>query len=246
MGSGKRASLKQPAGGKNRKGFYRFIKWGCGLLVTLVLFSILQVVTLRYVDPPFFLINPLKAVVLESGFRTPEISTKWRSLKQISPHIKRAVLAAEDQRFLTHNGFDLIELNEALKDMATGKGFRGASTITMQMARTVFLWPDRTWIRKGLEAYYTVLLEIFLPKRRILEVYLNTVDWGKEIKGIESAAQTYFHTSAEHLSKGQAALLAAILPSPHRWSPTKPNAQVLSRQKRILKDMNQMALPQAK
>ena len=243
MGSGKKAGLKKPAGKKNRGWFYRVIKWGCGLLVMLVLISILQVVSLKYIDPPFFLINPIRAMISGFNSQAAEIPVNWRSLKQVSPHIERAVLAAEDQRFLTHNGFDLIELNEALKEMATGKGFRGASTITMQVARTVFLWPDRTWTRKGLEAYYTVLLEIFLPKKRILEVYLNTVDWGKEIKGIEAAAQTYFHVSARRLSREQAAFLAAILPSPHRWSPTKPNAQVLSRQKRIFRDMNQMPLP---
>ena len=209
----------------------------------LVVISIVQVISLKYVDPPFFLINPIRGIISGLSARAADIPVTWRSLKQVSPHIERAVLAAEDQRFLAHNGFDLIELNEALKEMATGKGFRGASTITMQVARTVFLWPDRTWIRKGFEAYYTVLLEIFLPKKRILEVYLNTVDWGKEIRGIEAAAQGYFHVSARRLSREQAAFLAAILPSPHRWSPTKPNAQVLSRQKRIFRDMNQMALP---
>jgi monofunctional glycosyltransferase len=243
MGRGKKADLKKPAGKKNREWFYRVIKWGCGLLVMLVLISILQVVSLKYIDPPCFLINPIRAIISGVSSQAAEIPVNWRSMKQISPHIERAVLAAEDQRFLTHNGFDLIELNEALKEMATGKGFRGASTITMQVARTVFLWPDRTWLRKGLEAYYTVLLEVFLPKKRILEVYLNTVDWGKEIQGIEAAARTYFHVSARRLSREQASFLAAILPSPHRWSPTKPNAQVLSRQKRIFRDMNQMPLP---
>ena len=209
----------------------------------LVFVSLLQVLSLRYVDPPSFLITPFKSLALGFSSKTPEASGRWRSFRQISPHIKRAVLAAEDQRFLTHRGFDFIELNKALKDMATGKGYRGASTISMQVARTVFLWPARTWVRKGLEAYYTVLLELFLSKKRILEVYLNTVDWGKGIRGVGEAANAYFHVSASRVSRGQAALLAAVLPSPHRWSPAKPNARVLKRQKRILKDMNIMALP---
>ena len=238
MGSSKKAGIK-----KNRERFYRIIKWGCGLLVMLVFMSVLQVFSLRYIDPPFFLITPFKSIALRFSPQTPEISMHWRSLKQISPHIKRAVLAAEDQRFPAHTGFDFIELNDALKDMATGKGYRGASTITMQVARTVFLWPARTWIRKGFEAYYTVLLELFLSKKRILEVYLNTVDWGKGIRGVGAAAETYFHVSASRLSRSQAALLAAVLPSPHRWSPIKPNPRVLRRQKRILKDMNKMPLP---
>jgi monofunctional glycosyltransferase len=238
MGSGKKAGVK-----KSRKRFYRIIKWGCGLLMVLVFMSILQVFSLRTLDPPAFLVTPFKSITLGFSPKTPEMSMHWRSFKQISPHIKKAVLAAEDQRFLAHKGFDFIELNKALKDMATGKGYRGASTITMQVARTVFLWPSRTWTRKGLEAYYTVLLELFLSKKRILEVYLNTVDWGKGIRGVGAAAEAYFHVSAGRLSRGQAALLAAVLPSPHRWSPIKPNARVLRRQKRILKDMNKMPLP---
>ena len=211
----------------------------------LLLMSILQVFCLKYINPPFFLIAPVRSIASGFGTRKPDMSTRWSSFGEISPHIKRAVLAAEDQRFLTHKGFDFIELNEALKDMTMGRGFRGASTITMQVARTVFLWPDRSWTRKGLEAYYTVLLEMFLSKRRILEVYLNTVDWGKGIRGIGAAAKAYFHVSANRLSKGQAALLAAVLPSPHRWSPVKPNARVIGRQKRILEDMKKMPLPGA-
>ena len=243
MGSGKKTGKNKSAVNKRNKGFYRIIKWGCGLFVMLFFISIVQVFALRYVDPPFFLITPIRSAITLFRSQTPKLSVKWRAYGKISPHIKRAVLAAEDQRFLTHNGFDFIELNDALKDMATGKGFRGASTLTMQVARTVFLWPARTWLRKGLEAYYTILIEIFLSKKRILEFYLNTVDWGKGIRGVEAAAKKYFHVSAGHLSRKQAALLAAVLPSPHRWSPATPNTWVLKRQKKILRDMNQMPLP---
>jgi monofunctional biosynthetic peptidoglycan transglycosylase len=246
MGNGKKRGVKKSAGKKRRKLFHGIIKWLCGLLLILVLMSILQVSSLRYMDPPFFLITPLRSIISVFSPQEVDTSANWRSFDQISPHMKRAVLAAEDQRFLTHKGFDFVELNQALKDMATGKGYRGASTITMQTARTVFLWPDRSWTRKGLEAYYTVLLEIFLPKRRILEVYLNTVDWGKDIRGVEAAARSYFHVSADRLSREQAALLAAVLPSPHRWSPNKPNARVLRRQQRILQDMKLMPLPKAR
>jgi monofunctional biosynthetic peptidoglycan transglycosylase len=133
-------------------------------------------------------------------------------------------------------------MNEAIKDMAAGKGFRGASTITMQVARTVFLWPDRSWLRKGAEAYYTVVIEIFWTKKRIFEIYLNTVDWGTGVKGVEAASRKYFHLPCLSLSPSQAAALAAILPSPHRWSPIKPNARVLERKRRILIDMKKMPL----
>ncbi len=213
------------------------------MLAALLLITTLQVFMLRYVNPPFLLVTPFQSVARLMGARGAGKPPSWCPYNKISPHIKRAVLAAEDQRFLTHSGFDFVELNEALKDLATGSGFRGASTLTMQVARTLFLWPDRTWVRKGLEAYYTVLLEIFLPKKRILELYLNTVDWGKAGDGIQAAADTYFHVSPERLTPRQSALLAAVLPSPHRWSPAAPNDWVLKRQKRILRDMKHMSLP---
>ncbi len=245
MGSRKKRGVEQRARDKKPKKRYGIAKWFSLLLLVLVFVTLLQVLSLRYVNPPFFLITPLRSALMLGNAGVPQKAVKWCAFENISPHVKRAVIAAEDQRFLAHYGFDFIELNEAIKDMATGKGYRGASTLTMQVARTVFLWPARTWIRKGLEAYYTLLLELFLSKRRILEVYLNTVDWGKGIRGIYAASKTYFHVSPRNLSKGQAALLAAILPSPHRWSPTKPNARVLKRQKRILGDMNQMPLPKS-
>jgi monofunctional biosynthetic peptidoglycan transglycosylase len=163
-------------------------------------------------------------------------------LEEISPHLRKAVLAGEDQRFLSHHGFDFTEMGEAFQDILSGGRTRGASTITMQTARTVFLWPERTWFRKLAEAYYTVWIETFWSKQRILEVYLNTVDWGRGIVGGEAASRAYFGVSADRLSRSQAALLVAILPNPHAWSPIRPNWIVLRRQARILKDMNKMPL----
>jgi monofunctional biosynthetic peptidoglycan transglycosylase len=133
-------------------------------------------------------------------------------------------------------------MNQAVRDMVVKKEYRGASTISMQSARTVFLWPGRTLFRKILEAYYTVLIEIFWGKERILEIYLNTVDWGTDILGVEAASKRYFHRSASRISSSQAALLAAILPNPHKWSPIHPNSVVMTRKKRILKDMKRMPL----
>ncbi len=166
----------------------------------------------------------------------------WRPLMEISPHLKQAVLAAEDQRFLDHWGFDFVELGKAIEDALHDKGVRGASTISMQAARTVFLWPDRTLVRKALEAYYTVLIELFWDKRRILEVYVNTVDWGPGIRGAEAACRSYFAVGCDAVSRSQAAALAAILPNPHRWSPVEPGRQVLRRKQRILRAMDMMPL----
>ena len=126
--------------------------------------------------------------------------------------------------------------------MALKRRTRGASTLTMQVARTVFLWPGRSWLRKAAEAHYTVLIEIFLSKERILEIYLNTVDWGAGLMGAEAASKKYFYRSAAHISRHQATLLAAILPNPDKWSPTQPGPRVLKRQKRILEDMEGMPL----
>ena len=178
--------------------------------------------------------------VFSKAYRKPR--QEWRQLKDISPWLIKAVLAAEDQRYMSHHGFDFIEMNKAFKDILSDKRIRGASTITMQVSRAVFLWPERNLLRKTLEAYYTVLLEVFLTKLRILELYLNTVDWGEGIMGAEAASHAYFRVSAGDVTPSQAARMAAILPSPHRWSPIRPNSRVIERQKRIMKDMDKMHL----
>jgi len=220
----------------------RVLKWSLKILFILWLFTLAQVFLLRFINPPFT-VPMFRNWIQHGGFTSNwRLRNTWRPLKEISPHLRKAVLAGEDQRFLSHHGFDFTEMNEAIKDMASGKGFRGASTITMQVARTVFLWPDRSWVRKGAEAYYTVVIELFWTKERIFEIYLNTVDWGTGVKGVEAASRKYFHSPCFHLSPSQAASLASILPSPHRWSPIKPNARVLERKKRILIDMKKMPL----
>ncbi len=167
---------------------------------------------------------------------------QWRDLKDISPWLVKAVLAGEDQRFMSHHGFDFIELNLAIRDILSEGRVRGASTITMQVSRTLFLWPGRSLLRKITEAYYTVLLELFLNKVRILEIYLNVVDWGPGVMGAEAASQKYFQISSAEISPSQAARMAAVLPSPHKWSPKNPNRYVIERQTRIMKDMKKMHL----
>jgi len=219
----------------------RITRWVLIVLLFLVALSSAQVLAIRFVNPPL-----RQAVIRVLHGRESRQAKKykhpWKPLRDISPHVRRAVLAAEDQRFLRHHGFDLVEMSHAMKDILQKKRKRGASTITMQVARTVFLWPSRTWPRKLAEAYYTFLMEIFLSKKRILELYLNTVDWGAGITGVEEASRTYFSTSSSNLSPSQAALLAAVLPSPHRWSVKRPNSFVRMRQQRILKDMRRMPL----
>jgi monofunctional biosynthetic peptidoglycan transglycosylase len=168
---------------------------------------------------------------------------EWRELDGMASHIIRAVLAGEDQRFFTHHGFDFIEMNRAVKDLLSDGKVRGASTISMQTARTVFLWPSRSLGRKITEAYFTLLIEALWSKERIMEVYLNTVDWGPHVMGIEAASRNYYKRSSASLTRSQSALLAAVLPNPHKWSPVKPNAYVLQRKAKIQKDMMKISLP---
>ena len=151
--------------------------------------------------------------------------------EDISPRLERAVIAAEDQNFCTHHGFDWVNINRAMEDHKRhpSKPMRGASTISQQTARTLFLVPTRSWIRKGLEAYLTVLLESLWPKKRILLAYLNLVDWGDGIFGAEAAANAYFGTDAGSLDSTQAARLAAILPNPHKWKAAHPGRYVRRR-----------------
>ena len=215
---------------------------GLKVLFFLCILSLVQVAVLRFLNPPLTATMLWARIQGKNPHAGAWLTPSWRSLGRISPHLRKAVLAGEDQRFLSHHGFDFTEMNRAIRQLAMKKGVRGASTISMQVARTVFLWPARTWFRKLAEAYYTFLIEIFWTKQRILEMYLNTVDWGNGIRGAQAASERYFHVPARDISPSQAALLAAVLPSPHRWSPVHPNARVLRRQRRILRDMRKMPL----
>lgn len=157
------------------------------------------------------------------------IDRDWVSLDAVSPHLVRAVIASEDSGFCAHHGFDWAAIRDALADNAGGGALRGGSTISMQTAKNAFLWPDRTWLRKGAEAWFTGLIEIAWPKRRIVEVYLNIVEWGDGVYGAEAAARTHFGKPAGRLSRREAALMAVVLPGPRRWSPADPTDYVLRR-----------------
>jgi monofunctional biosynthetic peptidoglycan transglycosylase len=161
----------------------------------------------------------------------------YRSLGGISPHLQQAVMASEDQKFPSHHGFDWAQLRAAAEDYQSGRRQRGASTITMQVARNLFLWQGFGWPRKPLEAYYTVLLELLWPKWRIMEMYLNVAEWGRGVFGAEAAAQRHFGRSAAALTRHQAALLASVLPNPRRWSPARPTDYLRRRQAAILRQM---------
>jgi monofunctional glycosyltransferase len=193
-------------------------------IAALIALSVFAVALYRFVPPPA---TPLMLIRLAEGY---PIDKDWRPLSHISPHLVRAVMAGEDAKFCLHHGFDWAAIDVAWKQYESGRGkLRGASTISMQTAKNVFLWPGRDWIRKGLEAYFTMLIEWGWGKRRIVEMYLNVVELGPGIYGAEAASRAYFRKPAAALTESEAARLAAILPDPLKWSPARPGPYVLSR-----------------
>jgi len=234
--------------GRNRKKrsdpiVQKIVKICIKLIFLLVFFTLVQVVVLKYFEPPFTVRmtwNYISQIIGSGPHQSPIFI--WRPLDKISRHLQRAVLAGEDQRFLNHHGFDMVEIRQALNEMFLKQKYRGASTISMQTARTIYLLPDGGIIRKALEAYYTLLIELIWNKRRILEIYLNTVDWGSGVMGAEAASMKYFQKHSNQLTRRQAALLAAILPNPHRFSPVKPDTYVTMKARRILAEMHHMPL----
>lgn len=168
------------------------------------------------------------------------IEHQWRAREALSDHAKLAVIAAEDQRFPMHRGFDVDEMRRAWEASRNGNRLRGASTISQQTAKNLFLWTGRSWLRKGLEAWFTLLIETLWPKERILEVYLNIVEWDHGVFGLEAAAQHYFGVSADQLTAHQASRLAAILPNPRGWDAARPGPHVERRSAWIRQQMNNL------
>ena len=161
----------------------------------------------------------------------------WVPLDSMSIYMPVAVMASEDQRFLTHSGFDFIEIDKAMEERRSGKRYRGGSTISQQTAKNVFLWPKASWLRKGLEAYFTVLIELVWGKERIMEVYLNSIEMGDGIYGAEAVAQLHFRRTAKTLTRPNCALIAATLPNPLKYNSKDPSSYVLKRQTAIMRQM---------
>ncbi len=205
--------------------------------------SILLVILYRFVPVP---VTPLMIIRFAEQRKKDQKATiyhHWVPLEKISGNLKRAVVASEDQRFFEHRGFDHEQIKKARKENITRRRPRGASTISQQTAKNLFLWPRSSWFRKGLEAYFTFLIELLWSKERILEVYLNSIEMGKGIYGAEAVARLHFDTTPLKLTRSQAALVAATLPNPRRFSSRYPSAYILRRQQEILRQMNFIAFP---
>ena len=213
----------------------RFIR---NLLLFFFVSTLLAVIIYRFVPvyvTPLMVIRSVQQIV--SGDK-PTCKHTWVSFDKISPHLPMAVIASEDNRCVEHNGFDFKEIEKAIKENEKRKRKRGASTISQQTAKNVFLWPQSSWVRKGLEVYFTFLIETFWSKERIMTVYLNSIEMGKGIYGAQATAKYKFNTTAAKLTKGQCALIAATLPNPIRFDSAHPSSYILKRQKQILRLMN--------
>ncbi|MGQ0428650.1 MAG: monofunctional biosynthetic peptidoglycan transglycosylase [Gammaproteobacteria bacterium] len=220
-----------------RSALARLARGAAFALLSLAAASVLLVALLRFVPVP------VTAFMLQDEVRPRQ--HEWVPWEEISRHAAAAVIAAEDQRFLEHDGFDFEAIDKALIDAKRGRRLRGASTISQQLAKNLFLWPGQSWLRKGLEAWFTLWIEALWPKRRILEVYLNSAEFGRGVWGVEAASRKFFGKPAERLSRVEAALLAAVLPNPKRFRAANPSPYVRQRQDWILWQMRrlEMALP---
>ncbi len=201
----------------------RILRGLVALALGLAAFSVGWAALYRFVPVPA---TPLMLIRAVEG---AGLDHDWVPLSAISPHLARAVIASEDTLFCGHGGFDWAAIEGAFEDNEEGARLRGGSTISQQTAKNAFLWPDRSWTRKGAEAWFTLLIEQLWPKRRILEVYLNSIEWGDGVYGAEAAARHHFKKPAAALTRREAALLAVVLPSPRKWSPNPPGAYVARR-----------------
>lgn len=220
----------------------KLIRFLAKVMLWFVLLSVAGVVLFRFVPVPGTPLMAIRSVQSLSKGERPVVTYRWVPYDRISDHLKRAVIASEDQRFYTHHGFDRIEIEKAIKENKTRKKARGASTISQQTAKNLFLWPQSSWFRKGLETWFTLLLELIWPKERILEVYLNIMETGKGLYGAEAVARIHFNSTAAKLTPQQSAMIAATLPNPLVYSSRKPGPYIQRRQGQILRQMHSIHL----
>lgn len=217
-----------------KKKRYKIFKLLRNLLLGFFFLTIGIVTLYRFIPVPYTPLMLWKSTASIFSNKWVGIEKKWVPIEQIARPMQLAVLRAEDDKFYQHNGFDFEAIEKAIKYNKTHKKQKGASTISQQTAKNVFLWPSRTWVRKGMEVYFTVLIEALWTKKRILEVYLNVIELGPGVYGVEAASLKYFHKKAKNLNLNQAALIASVLPNPIKFKIDRPSAYILRRQRKIM------------
>lgn len=217
--------------GKAIRVLFQIILWFFGI-------SLFLVVLFKFVPVPFTPLMAIRAIENKLDGKSMVCSHDWEPLERISVNLQKAVIASEDGTFLTHKGFDFNAIQKAMDSNEKGKKLKGGSTISQQTAKNVFLWQGRSYLRKGLEAYFTVLIELIWGKERIMEVYLNSIEMGDGVYGAEAASQHWYQKSAANLTAREAAGIAAILPSPRRFKATNSSSYIERRKNRIMKHMS--------
>lgn len=219
----------------------RWRRWLWLLPLCLLLASIGQVLVLRFIDPPFSAFMAARQLsAWGHGDWQYRIAYDWRDLERMSPDLPLALVAAEDQQFPVHHGFDFEAIEKARRHNARASRTRGASTISQQVAKNLFLWSGRSWVRKGIEAWYTVLIEALWPKSRILEMYANIAEFGDGVYGAQAAARSFYGKDASRLTRAECARLAAVLPSPKHYDARQPGPYVQRRSDGIQRQMRQL------
>ncbi|MBF6610919.1 MAG: monofunctional biosynthetic peptidoglycan transglycosylase [Chryseobacterium sp.] len=207
------------------------------IIFILILANIAFILWGKFFNPPITITQI--SGILNFG----KLERDYVDYDEMSSHVKKAVIAAEDQKFFTHNGFDYQAIEKAYRDNEKGKKIKGGSTISQQTAKNVFLWQGRSWFRKGLETVYTFIIELIWGKEAILERYLNSIEMGQGVFGVEAASQYYFGKNAKNLTKSEAAWIAAILPNPKKYDPNNPSSYLRKRHNWIMRQMNNVLLP---
>jgi len=215
--------------------FKKTVRFFAKIAMWFIIVSIGLVLLFKWVPVP---ITPLMVIRYFEKDSPKILKHDWEPIENISKNLQLAVICSEDQNFLKHNGFDIKAIEKAYENNKKGKRIKGGSTISQQTAKNVFLWPQRSWFRKGLETYFTFLIELFWPKERIMEVYLNTIEMGNGIYGAEAAAQHWFKKPASKLSKVEASAIAAILPNPRKYKANPVTNYIASRKNWIMRQMN--------
>ena len=216
----------------------RFFKFILRLILWLFAFSIVLVIFFKWVPVPITPLMLIRNIEQLQDDKKLVLKHDWVPIEAISKNLQLAVICSEDQNFLAHNGFDMEAIEKAVKHNKKGKRIRGASSISQQTAKNVFLWPQRSWFRKGLETYFTFLIELFWSKERIMEVYLNSIEMGNGVYGVEAASQFWFKKPAIKLNRNEAAAIAAILPNPRRYRANPATNYIQGRKNWIVRQMN--------